>query len=358
MAMMVGRHEPRGDALSSNSDLSKRRIAAGDHCPVFACADSDGGRFEFQSHIYGKPTVMIFLGDRSIADVQPALAGLDAETAQVLALSVRPVDDIRAQKTAAGWTYQTLFDEGGEITRAFAQLSGIEAPAVYVLDPNQRIAGIAPLGDGAAAWASGVVGTVAFPAEGATVRRMAPVLLIPRVLEPEACDWLIGLWADGQKRTGEVSLGESKGNVSAVVKNLKRREDYVIQDTETQNKVMQLMFPRLIPEVEKIFYYRGWGIEAFRVGCYHAEDAGFFGVHRDNKNPSTRNRRYALTVNLNTGDYEGGKLRFPEYGPELFEPPRGGAVLFSCSMLHEVVPVTSGRRFTLLSFLVDRSGAQ
>lgn len=340
-----------------SSDLSKRRIAAGDHCPVFACPDVDGGRFEFQSHIYGRPTVMIFLDDKAIPDVQPLLDGLDAGKAQVLALSTRPAKKVSAERKKAGWPHQTLADGGGEITKAFAQLSGVAAPAVYVLDPNQRIAGIRALDDKAAAWANDVVGAVTFPAEGETIRRMAPVLLIPRILEPEACDWLIDLWHNGQRRTGEVSLGQSKGNVSSVVKNLKRREDYIIQDVETQNKIINQMFPRLIPEVEKIFYYSGWGFEAFRVGCYHAEDAGFFGVHRDNKNQTTRNRRYALTVNLNTGDYEGGKLRFPEYGPELFEPPRGGAVLFSCSMLHEVVPVTAGRRFTLLSFLVDRQGA-
>lgn len=62
-------------------------------------------------------------------------------------------------------------------------------------------------------------------------------------------------------------------------------------------------------------------------------------------------RKLAVTINLNTGDYEGGDLRFPEYGPELIQPPRGGAVVFSCLMLHEVLPVTSGERFVLLMFL-------
>jgi len=57
-------------------------------------------------------------------------------------------------------------------------------------------------------------------------------------------------------------------------------------------------------------------------------------------------------VNLNDG-YEGGELHFPEYGPHLYRPEAGGAILFSCSLLHEVLPVTRGRRFTLLSFLRD-----
>ena len=58
----------------------------------------------------------------------------------------------------------------------------------------------------------------------------------------------------------------------------------------------------------------------------------------------------ALTLNLNDG-YQGGQLRFPEYGPELYRPALGAALLFSCSHLHEVLEVTAGRRFVLLSFL-------
>jgi predicted 2-oxoglutarate/Fe(II)-dependent dioxygenase YbiX len=44
-------------------------------------------------------------------------------------------------------------------------------------------------------------------------------------------------------------------------------------------------------------------------------------------------------------------LRFPEYGPELYRPAPGAALVFSCSHLHEVLEVTAGRRFVLLSFL-------
>jgi hypothetical protein len=71
---------------------------------------------------------------------------------------------------------------------------------------------------------------------------------------------------------------------------------------------------------------------------------------RDNLSPATAHRRFALTLNLNDG-YQGGQLRFPEYGPELYRPAPGAALLFSCSHLHEVLEVTAGRRFVLLSFL-------
>ena len=51
------------------------------------------------------------------------------------------------------------------------------------------------------------------------------------------------------------------------------------------------------------------------------------------------------------GEYEGGELRFLEYGPELYRPGAGEAIVFSCSLLHEVLRVRTGRRFVLLSFM-------
>jgi predicted 2-oxoglutarate/Fe(II)-dependent dioxygenase YbiX len=65
---------------------------------------------------------------------------------------------------------------------------------------------------------------------------------------------------------------------------------------------------------------------------------------------------FALSLNLND-DYEGGQLRFPEYGNHLYRPDAGAALIFSCAHLHEVLEVTAGRRFVLLSFLYGESAA-
>jgi len=65
-----------------------------------------------------------------------------------------------------------------------------------------------------------------------------------------------------------------------------------------------------------------------------------------------------MTIHLNTGDYEGGFLRFPEYGPDLYRPPRGDAIVYSSSLLHEVTPVTSGRRYALVAHMFDEESRQ
>ena len=60
-----------------------------------------------------------------------------------------------------------------------------------------------------------------------------------------------------------------------------------------------------------------------------------------------------MTLKLNAGAYEGGYLRFPEYGPTRYRPCTGDAVIFSCSLLHEATRVTSGKRYVLLGFFFD-----
>jgi predicted 2-oxoglutarate/Fe(II)-dependent dioxygenase YbiX len=65
-----------------------------------------------------------------------------------------------------------------------------------------------------------------------------------------------------------------------------------------------------------------------------------------------------VTVNLNAEEYDGGDLCFPEFGPRTYRAPTGGAVVFSCALLHQATPVTRGRRFAFLPFLYDEDGAK
>ncbi len=93
------------------------------------------------------------------------------------------------------------------------------------------------------------------------------------------------------------------------------------------------------------------------IGCYDETDQGFFGEHRDNVSKATGHRAFAVSINLNIDEYEGGELRFHEYGLDLYKPDTGAAVVFSCSLLHEATPVTRGRRYVILPFLYDDHAA-
>jgi predicted 2-oxoglutarate/Fe(II)-dependent dioxygenase YbiX len=139
--------------------------------------------------------------------------------------------------------------------------------------------------------------------------------------------------------------------------NFKRRSDVTIEDPTLRNALVQRIHARLVPEIKKSFQFSVTRIERYIVACYSAEDSGFFKAHRDNTTAGTAHRRFAVTINLNAEDHGGGELRFPEFGMRRYKAPTGGAIVFSCSLLHEALPVTKGLRYATLPFLYDDEAA-
>ncbi|MFQ5974194.1 MAG: 2OG-Fe(II) oxygenase [Alphaproteobacteria bacterium] len=180
------------------------------------------------------------------------------------------------------------------------------------------------------------------------ITEQAPALAIPNLIDPEHCRRLIAFWEGGSKIENLVM--SKTGKISATPK-LKSRADVAVPvGSYESDELVGIMCRRLLPEISKAFNFEVTRFEPFKVGCYDAADRGFFGPHRDNARDITKHRRYALTLNLNTGEYEGGFLRLPEYGPHLYAPPVGAGIVFSCSLLHLATPVTKGRRFVLVGF--------
>jgi predicted 2-oxoglutarate/Fe(II)-dependent dioxygenase YbiX len=183
----------------------------------------------------------------------------------------------------------------------------------------------------------------------AAVRMQAPVLIIPDLFPAADCQSFIEFWEANDKTSGTVVAEGTDFN--AVYEQSKRRQDVFLPDDHPLlHRVTRSVTERVGPEILKAFQFRIEIMEGVRIGCYDAADRGFFRGHRDNTTPATAHRRFAASVNLNTGDYTGGGLRFPEYGPDIYCPDRGAAAVFSCSLLHEVLPVTAGRRFGLFTF--------
>lgn len=138
----------------------------------------------------------------------------------------------------------------------------------------------------------------------------------------------------------------------------KRRSDQDILDEGLRRSCVARIHARLVPEILKAFQFHATRIERYIVACYEAATGGHFRPHRDNTTKGTAHRKFAVSLNLNTGEYEGGNLRFPEFGPQTYTAPAGGAVVFSCSLLHEATPVTRGRRYAFLPFLYDDEAAR
>ena len=184
----------------------------------------------------------------------------------------------------------------------------------------------------------------------------APVLLIPHVLPPELCRELIGLWETQNEDSGFMKQIDGK-TVGVTDYNHKIRRDHYMQPGPLHDAVRDRLSTRVIPEIKKAFNYNVTRREDFRIACYDAERGGFFRAHRDNTTDGTAHRVFAMSLLLND-EYEGGYLRFPEFGPHRYRPPAGGCCVFSCSLLHEATDVTAGRRFVLLSFFYGEAEAR
>jgi predicted 2-oxoglutarate/Fe(II)-dependent dioxygenase YbiX len=229
-----------------------------------------------------------------------------------------------------------------------------------LIDPMMRIMGQQPIDDPETHMAQTADFLRKFPQIGPAVgaQNHAPVIVVPRIFEPEFCKSLVNLYkAYGGEESG--FMRDIDGKTTAIIDHShKRRRDFSISDETRVQATQARISRRLVPEIKKAFQFEVTRMERYIVACYDSEEGGYFRPHRDNKTKGTAHRRYAVTLNLNSEEYDGGYRRFPEFGLQVFKSPTGGAVVFSCSLLHEALPVSNGTRYVFLSFFYDDAGAQ
>ncbi len=321
--------------------ISNQGPDRGERAPDFVLPLAKGTLTRFYARAGGSPTVIIFGSDDD-----DSLKGLGSRLPDNLSLVV-----IRPEATPHSMPWPVFTDVEGRVRAAYRLGTGNESVAV-VLNPNLRVLGCVLLeqSEGDADKIRSILASGLPAVEALELTTQAPVLLVPHVLDVGLCEHLMKVWQEqGHSATGvEYSQGAQRKDV--INPDFKRRQDHTVQDPELIKLLTATIGRRVIPEVQKAFSFQATRFEGFKIACYDAAEEGFFSAHRDNLSPATAHRRFALTLNLNQG-HEGGHLRFPEYGPHLYRPGTGGAVVFSGSLLHEVIPVTTGRRFTLLSFL-------
>jgi predicted 2-oxoglutarate/Fe(II)-dependent dioxygenase YbiX/peroxiredoxin len=246
-------------------------------------------------------------------------------------------------------------DYDGRITRLYG---AEEMPRTLVLDPLLRTIAIIPWDHPAGH--AGVLGHLiaSLPAvdQSAGVPLSAPLLIVPRILDFDLCDLLVGVY---DKMGGQDSgfLLDRDGRTSTVIDHsLKRRRDLPIVVPELRERIRGQIVRRLLPAIERFFQFSATRMDRYLVSCYDSGEGGHFCRHRDNLNAGAAHRRFAVSINLN-GDYEGCDLVLPEFGRRVYRAPVGGAMVFSCGALHEVTPITRGRRYAFLPFLYGEADA-
>jgi predicted 2-oxoglutarate/Fe(II)-dependent dioxygenase YbiX/peroxiredoxin len=292
----------------------------------------------------------------------------DDDRIALFGVSVDPADesDMRAKQIIPGIRHFWDFD--GAVGRLYGALPRNALPAQsqipirrfwMVLNPTLRVRAIFPFEQDGSDRGKVIAYLRALPpvSQFAGFEIPAPVLVIPDVFEPEFCRHLIGLYEQhGGEESGFMREIDGK-TVATHDPNHKRRKDYTITDPNLVRQVQHRIVRRINPEIERVHFFKPSRMERYIVSCYAAEDGGHFRAHRDNTTSGTAHRRFAVSINLN-GDFEGGEVSFPEYGPRSYKAPAGGAVVFSCPLLHAVSRVTQGRRFAFLPFLYDEEAAR
>lgn len=310
--------------------LEGRGFGRGDRLPDFVLPELGGGLSRFYGVAGGKPAALLFTDQAELA-----CAWERALPEEVMFFWVSRVPQPVGLVRGRGWV------------DAEGQLGGLkpgEGAWVWALDPNLRVIDGFSAQDPEAL----IAALGGPPAAPRAIGRQAPVLLIPEAIDRTTCAELIAHFErSGHEETGVEQSAAGRRHL-ALAPDRKKRRDHVVTDPALLAELTHLVGRRVVPEVQLAFSFRATRFEGFKLVAYGP--GGLFVAHRDNLSPSTAHRRFALTLNLNDG-YQGGELRFPEYSADLYQPGLGGAVVFSCSLLHEVLPVREGQRHALLSFL-------
>lgn len=185
----------------------------------------------------------------------------------------------------------------------------------------------------------------------------APVMIVPNIFGTALCRRLIDLYEGGEPADSGYMVERDGRTVPVIGHSHKRRSDLSIDDPALREHIRGRLIHALVPMIRRAYQFQVTRIERWIVACYDGEVGGHFRPHRDNTTSGTAHRRFACSINLNSEEYDGGELRFPEFGQRTYKPPTGGAVIFSCSLLHEATPVVRGRRFAFLPFFYDEQAA-
>ncbi|NQW10711.1 MAG: 2OG-Fe(II) oxygenase [Alphaproteobacteria bacterium] len=341
-------------------------LAVGDSVPWFVARSAITDQFRFDAR-GGRWTVLGFFTSIG-AEGAPGRAALDSvlrlrdrfsdDATLFFGVTTDPQDERRAALTGGYLRGRLFWDTQAVISAAWKVPEGSTTVA-YLVDPRLTIQAVLcperpeDLGD----LVIQALDARPAPPEPFAITMQAPVLVRPGVFEPELCRALIDHHTVQEAVAEGVMVNQGNQTQRVIDRKQKVRDDVLIADGELRAAVRTRLIERLLPEIRRAFQFQVSQIERYLIAAYDAEDGGHFNVHRDDTTKGTAHRKFAVSVNLNDG-YGGGALTFPEFGPATYTPPAGGAVVFSCSLMHRALPVTAGRRYVFVPFLYDEAGAK
>ena len=339
--------------LSSMSHSSMSSLAVGERAPQIV-GTTELGRFFSLEVQAGRPAVLLLLRSDDAQAARALLHAL-AETAEPR-LRQAGVDLVPLAALDAAFVRAFADDE--ERRGQIVYTTDVEGPAAgehplaVFLDRSGRIAHIAPI---SCAYDLIEALGAAAPFLRSEAARLcvssAPVLIIPNLLTPSQCQALIAHFETSAHKAGVMaSVRDGQAWVKTDESKKLRREIELAEDSEPHRLILNVLAEQCAPEIKRAFQADMAHADRILLARYD-DTGGYFKRHKDNAAPQTAFREFAISLNLNTQDYEGGELLFPEFNDHRYNPPAGAAIIFSASLLHEAAPVTKGSRYVALSFL-------
>jgi hypothetical protein len=324
-------------AAPAAKDPEESLLLPGDRVPEFILPDAETRLHNFYDRVRGRRAVLVLAANTARQEQWDEIKGyadialaLDSAGVDLFIVTNDGVESMAMVSKAIPAPAVWLADIKGVVNLALRTGGKLDKSGLIslFLDSNQRVIAIKGAEPGHAPWALGVLRGLSGEAPLA-LGTVAPVLILPRVLDEEACRRLLS--QEG------LSITPAPIANPAEVEALSR-----------------LLLRRIGPEVDRVFSFDDFRFESLAL---RQEDAAAgssaLDRRRDNSDPETAGRSFALILDLDAGAYEGGGLRFPEYGPHLYRPAAGAALVHAGAMLRELLPVTSGRR-SLLTLTLRR----
>jgi len=342
----------------------------GDPVPSFIVRGFSNPSYSFDT-VAGRYVVLTFIGGTRLPGMATFVEQLfqspkpfDDDFASAFIVSNDPQDEIDGRLHERYPGVRVFWDDDCKLAAMFGCIRNGAVGhnqmvlQTWILDPALRVLTVIPIEnpathfDAICTYLSGLQS----PRE---INSFAPVLVVPNVLETELCREFIEYCRKvGAEDSGYMTTDPETGKTVLMVNyEHKRRADCTIEDNRLKHALAARIRRRLVPQIQKVFQFAATRIERYLIASYDAEIGGYFRPHKDNTTLGTAHRRFAVSINLNAEEYDGGDLRFPEFGSRTYRPPTGGAVVFSCSLLHEATPVTRGTRYCILPFLYDDAAA-
>lgn len=360
---------PREAAPAAPAQAVQRTIRFGEAVPLCYSATRSNERFAFGS-LGGRYTLLGFLPAKGNADyvammepMERAMAVFDASKRVVALTSNAPDTHTDPQLMNVDGSLLVFHDQSNGLHDVFGvagaardeKTAGMTA-GWFLIDPVMRV--MATFAPEDTSEALTTLERTVDPLMHAGVATPAPVMMVPRVFEPGFCEALLDYYAEQGGEPSGVTRERDGKTLVELDNSAKKRFDCMIEDEALRQAAMHRIYWRLAPQIEKAFQFKVTRMERYIVCCYDADSGGYFKAHRDNTTKGTAHRRFAVSINLNAEDFDGGGVVFPEYSDTVYNPPTGGALIFSCSMLHEALPITGGKRYAFLPFLYDDAAAE